>query len=73
MVTKILIKIFAKFMKVFGGKILSKQIYKETGHEVNISFKDFRADMIDNKLIIHIDADTVFDKALLKRLFKSID
>lgn len=60
------LKIFMLSMKLFGGKIMSKKIYKETGYKTNIRFNDLRADVIGNKVILHCDMYTVFNDIKLK-------
>lgn len=58
----LMLKISTKILKIFIGKMLSKQLGKKLGCNIKIQLNDLNIDAVKDDIKIHVDIDGLLTK-----------
>lgn len=73
MMDELRVKLSTNFMKRIASKLLSKAIYKKTGHKVNVQINDFDFWSIDGDTTIKANVELKLNNEEFKKIIKSIE
>lgn len=67
------LKLSSKFMRSMVAKIISKSIYNKLGFKPKIQINEIEAEMKDDKIHFHINADGEVDDKVLLKISRLVD